>query len=184
MDIVRMTPQNGAWLDAAESRYLESETVVVRLTHGGFALEFKPSKRSQWREPSLQLCPPPEALLDDSQGAALFAHEAGTLLGQVIVAPYMHRLAQVCDLRVMLQHRKRGHGRALIQAAERWAWQQGFVGLFFETQDDNPGACQFILHCGFRLGGVDLLRYAGLPGRIGGIDALSEAAFSFYKFFT
>jgi len=185
-----MSPENRDWLDVTENRHLDSETLVVRLTHSGFALDFRPNKRALWRQPQagFQLRPDPEDLLDDARGAAFFACEKGAkedaVLGQVVLAPYVYRLAQICDVRVALQRRRQGVGAALLAAAERWAWRQGFVGLYFETQDDNPGACQFILRCGFRLGGVDALRYAGLPGRIGRPDGLCEAALGFYKFFT
>ena len=190
MEIVQMNPENRHWLDVTENRHLDSETLVVRLTHGGFALDFRPNKRAHWRQPQVDLAPrpAPEDLLDDARGAVFFAYEEGdkehSVAGQVVLAPYLHRLAQVCDVRVALRRRRQGAGRALITAAERWAWRQGYVGLYFETQDENPGACQFILRCGFRLGGVDMLRYAGLPGRIGRPDGLCEAALGFYKFFT
>lgn len=190
MEIVQMSPENRDWLDVTENRHLDSETLVVRLMHSGFALDFRPNKRANWHQPEadFQLRPPPEDLLDDARGAAFFAYEkeekGNSVIGQAVLASYMHRLAQVCDVRVALQRRRQGIGVALITEAERWAWRQGYVGLYFEAQDNNPGACQFILRCGFRLGGVDALRYAGLPGRIGRPDGLCEAALGFYKFFT
>lgn len=182
--IHRMQEQDLPWLDSTENQYLDGETLVVRLARGGFALDFRPSKQAQWRSPSLALQnrPPVPALLGEG-GAVFFALEEGAPVGQVVVAGHQHRLARVVDLRVALARRKQGLGRVMMEAAERWAWQQGFVGLYMEVPDDNPGACQFCLRTGFRLGGVDLLRYQGLPGRIGGIDALCETALGFYRLF-
>jgi len=85
---------------------------------------------------------------------------------------------------VSLGSRKQGVGKQLLEHAERWAWQAGCVGMTAATQDNNPGACQFFLKCGYRYGGFDTLRYAGLPGRIGQIAELRECALTFYRFFT
>ncbi|GHU72761.1 hypothetical protein AGMMS49992_09410 [Clostridia bacterium] len=185
-DIKRMTRNDTALLDAVENKHLAGDTVIVRLTRNGLELDFRAGSKSVWQSPPLEvyLRPDAKSLLAGSECAAYFAWNADQLVGQVVVEKYLYRLARVCDVRVTMAQRRRGIGAALMEAAERWAWQQGMAGVVAETQDNNPGACQFLMKCGYKFGGVDTLKMAALPEQMGKPSTLREASLSFYRFFT
>lgn len=63
-------------------------------------------------------------------------------------------LAVLQDLRVDPTARRSGAGRALVDAAIRWAAEQGCHELKVETQDVNVPACRFYAACGFTLAQV------------------------------
>jgi GNAT superfamily N-acetyltransferase len=72
-------------------------------------------------------------------------------------------LAVVWDLRVHPQWRRKGVGRALFQAAERWAQARGCRQLKIEPQNNNVGACRFYASQGFTLVAVNPFAYPTLP---------------------
>jgi GNAT superfamily N-acetyltransferase len=185
-EIKRMTRNDSALLDAIENKHLAGDTVVVRLTRNGLELDFRAGGKSVWVNPPEETYLRPEAksLIAASECAAYFGWNDGKLVGQVVVERYVFRLARVCDVRVAMSERRRGVGAQLMEAAERWAWQQGLAGVAVETQDNNPGACQFLVKCGYKFGGVDTLRMAALPDQIGKPGQFREASLSFYRFFT
>ncbi|GHU65667.1 hypothetical protein FACS1894184_01920 [Clostridia bacterium] len=185
-EIKRMARNDSALLDAIENKHLAGDTVVVRLTRNGLELDFRAGSKAQWMSPleETYMRPDAKALIAASDCAAYFAWNSGKLIGQVIVERHIFALARLCDVRVTMSERRRGVGAQLMEAAERWAWQQGMAGLLVETQDNNPGACQFLVKCGYKFGGVDTLRTAALPDQIGKPQQLREATLSFYRFFT
>jgi GNAT superfamily N-acetyltransferase len=184
-EIKRMSRNESALLDALDNKHLAGDTVVVRIGRNGLELDFRAGRQSDWLSPLPDAYRRPDAktLIAGTDGAAYYAWDETKLIGQAVAAKHEFRFAKVCDIRVSLSERKKGVGRALIEALERWAWQQGYSGITAETQDNNPGACQFFLKCGYRFGGVDMFRYAALPERIGTPDSLREAAMLFYKLF-
>jgi len=186
IEIKRMTRAQLPLLDTLENKHLSSETVVIRLTRQGLALDFKPGRAADWQPPLPAFTAHADGknLLDDADGAVYFAWDGALLAGQIVVERGENKLARIADVRVTVSHRRKGVGRQLALAAERWAWGAALVGACATTQDNNPGACQFFLKCGYRFGGFDTLRYAGLPGRIGQIAELRECALTFYRFFT
>ena len=185
LEIRRMSRNESAMLDALDNKHLSGDTVVLRIGRSGLELDFRAGRQSDWLAPLPELYRRPDVktLLAGTEAAAFFAWDDSKLIGQAVAAKLEFRLARICDVRVQLSDRKKGVGHALIETLERWAWQQGFSGLFAETQDNNPGACQFFLKCGYRFGGVDMLRYAALPELIGKPDVLRESAMNFYKLF-
>lgn len=72
-------------------------------------------------------------------------------------------LALLWDLRVAPERRRRGVGRALVDAVERWARGAGAHELKVETQDLNAGACRFYERLGFRLSAVNPRAYVEFP---------------------
>ena len=103
------------------------------------------------------------------------AYDAGRRVGGAVVA---HRtpavrmlegrtdLAVLWDIRVAPSHRSRGVGSRLLQAATRFAWDQGCTVLKVESQNTNPAACRFYAKHGFNLGGVREHAYAEHPEEI------------------
>ncbi|MDR1599028.1 MAG: GNAT family N-acetyltransferase [Oscillospiraceae bacterium] len=185
-EIKRMARNDSALLDAIENKHLAGDTVVLRLTRNGLELDFRAGSKAVWMNPPAAVYSRPDAksLAAASGCAAYFAWNDGKLVGQAVVEKHIFRLARLCDVRVTLSERRRGVGARLMEAAERWAWQQGLAGVLVETQDNNPGACQFLVKCGYKFGGVDTLRMAALPDQIGKPSQLRDAALSFYRFFT
>jgi ribosomal protein S18 acetylase RimI-like enzyme len=72
-------------------------------------------------------------------------------------------LALLWDLRVAPALRRRGIGRALFAATERWAAERGCRQLKIETQSVNVPACRFYASRGCELGGVRRFAYPDLP---------------------
>jgi GNAT superfamily N-acetyltransferase len=72
-------------------------------------------------------------------------------------------LALLWDLRVAPELRRRGVGRALFAATERWAAERGCRQLKIETQSVNVPACRFYAARGCELGGVRRFAYPDLP---------------------
>ncbi len=60
------------------------------------------------------------------------------------------RRAMIEDLSVARAHRKRGVGRALVEAARRWSVEQGAVQLLLTLWEGNAGADAFYRALGFR----------------------------------
>jgi GNAT superfamily N-acetyltransferase len=190
-EIRRVTRNDSAMLDAVENKHLSGDTVVVRLTRNGLELDFRAGGKASWQHPPSDVYSRPDAksLIAGADCAAYFAwkdgkdEKDGKLVGQVIVEKHIYRLAKIGDIRVAPPERRRGVGAQLIEAAERWSWQQGLAGMLVETQDDNPGACQFLIKCGYKFAGVDTMKMAALTGQIGKPAQLREAMLSFYHFF-
>jgi GNAT superfamily N-acetyltransferase len=60
-------------------------------------------------------------------------------------------LALLWDIRVAPAARASGVGRALLEAVESWAWEQGIRTMKVETQDVNAPACRFYMRHGYEL---------------------------------
>jgi ribosomal protein S18 acetylase RimI-like enzyme len=101
----------------------------------------------------------------------------GQIAGQLRLARHWNRFANIEDLVVDRQFRRRGVGRALIERAKVWAREKQLAGLSVETQTNNLPAIRLYEACGFELGGYDRLLYQGLqPGT-------EEAALYWYLIF-
>lgn len=180
MKIIRMDESNARQLNAIEPRYLVSEVAALRLTRGGFALEYRPLASAVW---SRSGCEDEEAadFLGRRDRDVFFGYLEGALCGQIAVEESENRLARVADVRVDIPARRKGLGREMLDVAMDWAALHGCEGLVVETQDANPAACQFLEHCGFALGGVDRMRYAGLARTGERPAALPACALFYYK---
>jgi GNAT superfamily N-acetyltransferase len=110
---------------------------------------------------------------DTSQWALLLARAEGRSLGGATVAFGSSQLdmlegrsdlAVLWDIRVAPDARRQGVGRALFEAAERWALTRGCRELKVETQNVNVPACRFYaaLECQLRV--VRAEAYPPCPG--------------------
>jgi GNAT superfamily N-acetyltransferase len=70
------------------------------------------------------------------------------------------------DIRVGYDYRRRGVGRALIEAAVTWSRARGLVRMKIETQNTNVTACRFYQAMGARLGGVERFAYTNVPDEV------------------
>ncbi len=90
-------------------------------------------------------------------------------VGGAIVAPGAYvgdldkRFAQVFNIRVHPEARRRGIGTRLILQAADWARQYGCKYLKIETQNINVPACRFYAKLGCKLGNIDVHAYASQP---------------------
>jgi ribosomal-protein-alanine N-acetyltransferase len=105
---------------------------------------------------------------EDRGGFALAAEDAGALVG-FILCRLIAGEAEVLTLAVRPAARRRGIGRALLEAAAALA-QASAATMFLAVAADNPGAVALYAAAGFETVG----RRAGYYGRAGGgsVDAL------------
>jgi len=183
LSILPLTMPLLPYLDQADGRYLVGEMVSLKVSRLGFGLEYTPLNKAQWRIWRPVSLFQPEELTQRQDVACFLAFVEGQLAGQAMVMQHFNRLAMVFDIRVQVGLRRGGVGEELIAACRDWALRQGLGGLVAETSDTNPGACQFFEKCGFRLGGVDRMRYAALPDQNTKPPALRDCALTFYQLF-
>lgn len=82
----------------------------------------------------------------------------------VIPPPAGGGAAALHDLRVRPDHRRRGVGRALFEAAAALAAAAGWRSLEIETQNVNVPACHFYVEMGCDLSAIELDAYPLCPG--------------------
>lgn len=118
----------------------------------------------------------PQAYIGSRDRAAFLAMVGGCCVGSVRVCRRWNGNAWIEDLAVDRDHRGRGLGTRLLDAAVNWGREQGLHGVFLETQDWNPPACRFYLRYGFRLEGMDRRLYQAFE------EHRQETALYFYLF--
>ena len=96
---------------------------------------------------------------DMTEDILLGAYDGETCVGLAILEPGFFRYLYLLDLKVCTAYRRQHVGTRLIEAARRATAEAGYCGLYTQGQDNNPGACLFYLHSGFRLGGLDTELY-------------------------
>lgn len=183
LSILPLTTQLLPYLNQIDSRYLVGEMVSLKVSRQGFTLEYMPQNKAQWHVWQAVQFFDPEELMERKDVACFLAFVDGQLAGQAMVMQHFNRLAMVYDVQVDVGLRRSGVGSELLAACRDWARRQGLGGLIAETTDSNPGACQFFERCGYRLGGVDRMRYAALPEQSTRPSALRDCALTFYQLF-
>lgn len=105
----------------------------------------------------------------------LLAWENGRLLGGVILAyntagvnmlEGRNELVVLWDIRVSLEARRKGVGKKLLAASERWARQRQCRQMKIETQNINVAACRFYASQGYELGAINRFAYPDLPHEV------------------
>jgi GNAT superfamily N-acetyltransferase len=108
---------------------------------------------------------------DLGRWALFLASDGGTTAGACAVACGVPNLyfesepddALLWDIRVAPSHRGRGIGKALLNAAIAWAWEEGCKNLLIETQDTNVAACQLYSSAGCTVASVQRGVYETYP---------------------
>ena len=93
----------------------------------------------------------------------LGAYENGVCVGLAIYQEGFFRYMYLYDLKVNAAARRKGVGRALIEAGYAAAKKKGNLGIYTQAQDNNLDACLFYLGVGFEIGGFDNRVYEGTP---------------------
>lgn len=89
--------------------------------------------------------------------AEVDGHPAGLLM---IVIPPWTDAGEITDLAVDAGCRRRGAGRALVDAAMQFGRGRGLRGLWVEPRSDNADAIGFYVSLGFRLSGFNDRMYS------------------------
>lgn len=106
-----------------------------------------------------------QALLDrlnDPDWAARWALDQGAPAG-ILLLHRQGRSAQIDSLYLLAEHRGRGLGRRLVEAARDQARAWGCACLTLWVLRDNPSAQGFYRHCGFSPTGQTRTIQRGLP---------------------
>ena len=88
-------------------------------------------------------------------GFLLGAYEGEKCLGIGIFQDTCWKYCYLSDLKVCTEARRKGVGKALMDAGMAEAKARGYRGIYLHAQDDNLNACLFYLACGFEIGGFD-----------------------------
>ena len=183
LTIVPFSDSQRALLHRPDARFLSGDQVVLRITQRGFALEYKPTGKAEWRTvPPVSLNA--QTLLANPSFACFLAFVDGECAGQAILRTGDFHLCDLLDIRVDSRMRRQGVATALLHACEDWAKKAHWAGLRAETTDHQPVACLFFTNSGFQLGGVDKLRHLADPDQAATPLAMRENALIFYSQFT
>ncbi len=107
---------------------------------------------------------------DMSNWGIYMAFEDDKHIGGAIVVPGAFvgdidsRYAQLFDIRLLPEYRRRGTGTLLLKMVVEWTRELGCKYLKIETQNTNVPACRFYSKQGAVLGNIDEHAYAGEPG--------------------
>ncbi len=124
----------------------------------GYTVERFPAKQCS------EMCYPDEDYDFDAMSkdtVFIGAYDGETCVGLVVLQKYFFKYMYIPDFKVSTAFRRKGVGRMLVQKAGEVAKEMGYRGLYLQGQDNNPDACLFYLHTGFRIGGLDTEVYKG-----------------------
>ena len=103
----------------------------------------------------------------------LVAEVGGEMAGYVIIlVPTWTDAGEITDLAVHRPLRRRGAGRALVDAALEFARSRGLRALWAEPRADNAEAIDFYLALGFRIAGFNDRMYSNSDDEAGRVTLL------------
>lgn len=85
----------------------------------------------------------------------------------MVMLPTWTDAAEITDLAVDFPARRSGAGRALVNAAAKWARANGNRSLWVEPRTDNADAIEFYVRMGFRVSGFNDRLYSNADDRPG-----------------
>jgi len=106
-----------------------------------------------------QACFPPGVSYSSSELAAFIAHrrsktwvvtEGNEIIGFLVAQQQPCRIGHIITIDVVKGWRRCGVGSQLMDAAERWAHQQGLLLIYLETAEDNLAAQRFYERRGYK----------------------------------
>ena len=89
------------------------------------------------------------------------AYDGGKCIGLAILCHSWNKYMYLYDLKVNKEYRGQHIGELLIEKSKEIASEQNYNGLYTQGQDNNLGACQFYIKCGFVIGGLNTHVYNG-----------------------
>lgn len=110
--------------------------------------------------------PQDDALFEEAdarQRMIAVAQTSEGVVGYVAISRSWNQCAQIDDIMISRNHRRRGLGRLLMDEAIQWAKEERLTIVRLETQTNNVPTCRFYEKYGFTLGGFDRCLYSGLP---------------------
>jgi len=176
--VIEMLPVNKKTLDrySVIPSYFEVDSMLeVEVLADGFeGMKFKEKKVTRPYTKYYDTEGEPFSWLNfnTSNWVAFLASEGESLVGCLTVAcrtPELRMLngrddlADVWDIRVHPDYKRKGYGARLFQEAVAWSRNKGFKQLCVETQNVNVRACRFYLKQGCRLGAVNRFAYYSNP---------------------
>ncbi len=95
--------------------------------------------------------------LQKENDAFLVAEIDGELFGyeMLLLQPSHHGAAQMNDLAVAKNARRKGVGRALVEAAADWGRERGLRAIWASPRLESAQTIDFYLHVGFRASGIN-----------------------------
>ena len=103
----------------------------------------------------------------------LVAEVDGDIAGLLVVLlPSLRDAGEITDLAVHRPCRRRGAGRALVDAALEFARSRGLRALWVEPRADNAEAIEFYLSLGFRFSGFNDRMYSNRDDEDGRVTLL------------
>lgn len=155
LSIRRLTADDLPLIRPIADASLAGEEAMLRITRTGFALQYMPLPRAEWRKFLPDELADPLIVVNDDRSALFAAFEDDAFIGLASVRINPTNWADLLDIRVDASHRRKSVARNLLDACERFADTHGMHGLRIASSDANPALCQFCEHCGFTLCGVD-----------------------------
>ena len=89
------------------------------------------------------------------------AYDGDKCIGLAILCHSWNKYMYLYDLKVNKEYRRQHIGELLIEKSIEIASEQNYNGLYTQGQDNNLGACQFYIKCGFVIGGLNTHVYNG-----------------------
>lgn len=94
-----------------------------------------------------------EDVLSDSRNRVLVAESDGEVLGYLHLADYrllyMPPLKRILGIAVFSAHHREGIGKALLEAGEAWAREEGAAGVVLTSGETRTGAHAFYRALGY-----------------------------------
>jgi ribosomal protein S18 acetylase RimI-like enzyme len=92
-----------------------------------------------------------ESYLEDAESGFWMAEYKGDVVGMIGVRAGSDHTAEICRLRVQLEHRRRGIGTRLLEQAVTHCRQRGLLKISLDVLSDRRPAIDLIEKTGFRL---------------------------------
>ena len=157
MRIESLSHTNLHLINTIESTFIVDSRLKIKLSDNKFSYEIEsviPYEKSyQYENPDYS------EYINNISKTVFLAFENEKLAGQIIILKYWSSYAYINDIRVGMEFRGKGVGKALMHKAIEWAKMNNCIGVEVETQDVNVKACLFYEKLGFTLGGFNSFRY-------------------------
>ncbi len=144
-------------------RALVGEAVHLKISRLGFQLDYLPLSHGEWRTFLPVGFADPAILVQDDASACFAAFEEDVYIGSACVTAHPTGWADVLDVRVHPNWRRKGVGTQLLAQCGFFAEKRGLHGLRVIATDTNPALCHLLEQLGFTLSGLDRMALTRAP---------------------